>query len=78
MKVEWRIYPSINYHIVGSDIGLSPAWRQASTWPNDVLLVVRPIGTTSMKYDSKFNILYIKEFLFRQQNAGHFVSTPMS
>ena len=31
---EWRIYPSVNLAITGSDNGLMPVWRQTIIWTN--------------------------------------------
>ena len=34
-----------NLTIIGSDNGLSPGWRQAIIWTNDVISWIRPLGT---------------------------------
>ena len=45
IEAEWRIYTSVNYTIIGSDNGLSPAWRQAINWTNAGILLTVPLGT---------------------------------
>ena len=35
--------------IIGSDNGLSPAWRQAIIWTDAGILLIRPLGTNSNK-----------------------------
>ena len=43
------IYMS-NVTIIGSDNGLPPARHQAITWTNAGILLIGPLGTTSVKF----------------------------
>ena len=45
IEVEWRIYASLNWVIIGSDNGLSPVRRQAIIWTNAGILLIGPLGT---------------------------------
>ena len=45
--VEWRIYASVNYAIIGTDNGLSHVRCQSIIWTNVVLTV--PMGTNFSK-----------------------------
>ena len=44
IQAEWRIYASVNLHIIGSDNGLSPDRRQAIIWTNAGILLIRSLG----------------------------------
>ena len=58
---EGRIYASVNYAIIGSDNGLSPARRQAIIWTNAGILLIGPLGTN-------FSEIFIKIKTFSLTN----------
>ena len=45
IEAEWCMYASVNYTIIGSDNGLSPARRQAIIWANAGILLIGPFET---------------------------------
>ena len=55
IEVEWRIYASVNYGIIGSDHTMSPVQRQAIIWTKWWLVVNMTHGT------------YFNEILFEIQ-----------
>ena len=40
IEAGWRIYASVNYAIIGSDICLTPVRRQAIIWTNVYILLI--------------------------------------
>ena len=52
-------YASVNYSIISSDNGLLPFRRQAITLANDKLLLIGPLGTISVQYESEFKNKFI-------------------
>ena len=45
IEARWRMYASVNWVIIGPDIGLSPMWRQGITWNIVDLLSIASFGT---------------------------------
>ena len=52
IEVEWLIYASISYTIIGSDNDMSPVRRQATIWGNDELFWIK---THRIKSESKYS-----------------------
>ena len=50
VEAEWGIHVSINYAIIVSDNGLSPGRRQAIISTNAGILLIGPLGKSSMKF----------------------------
>ena len=46
IEAKWRIYESI----IGSDNGLSPGRRLAFIWTNAGILLIGPLGRSSVKF----------------------------
>ena len=64
---------------IGSDNGLSPGRRPAIIWTNVGILLIWPLGTNSVKYESKFIHFHIRKSTWkcRLENDGYFVSASM-
>ena len=43
IEAEWRLFPSINYAIVGSDNDMSPVSYQAIIWTDDGILLIKSL-----------------------------------
>ena len=91
-KRQWRTCSKVLTHwgrvthtcigkitIIDSDNGLSPGCGQAIIWTNGGILLIGPLGTTSVKF-----LLQTKQFHSRKciwkcylENFGHFVSASM-
>ena len=68
-----RIYASIDWTIVGSDYGLSPARRQAIIWTNPGLSL-RTFKNKKQQSSRRKDIFKIK---CRRQHGRHSVSASM-
>ena len=51
--------------IIGSDNGLSPGQRQAITWTNTGILLIRPLGTNFSEIVIKIHIFLLKKMHFK-------------
>ena len=56
-------------------ISQSMAWRQAITWTNAGSWLIGPLGTTSVKFGSKYERFHSRKctWMCRQRNGGHSV-----
>ena len=64
--------------IIGSGNGVSPARRQAFAWTNAALLLIGPLGTSSVKLEFEFyqfHTEYASDIVVYL--GGHFVWAPM-
>ena len=52
----YRIYPSMDRVSIGSGNDLPPVRRQAITWANPDLVTTGPLGTQTVKFESKYKI----------------------
>ena len=68
-----------NPTIIGSDDGLLPGRRQAIFRTNAWILLIGPLGKTSVKFSSKFIYFHSRKCIWkcRLQNDGRFVSASM-
>ena len=58
-------------NIIGSNKGLSPGRRQAITWTNDGILLIRPLGTNFSEILIEMHTFSFKKM--RLENGVHFV-----
>ena len=66
--------------IIALDNGLATEWRQAIIWTNVGILLIGPLGQTSMEPQSKFIHFSFKKMHLKchLQNSVYFVSASMS
>ena len=64
---------------IDSDNGLSPGRRQTIIWTNSRILLIGPLGTTSIQFQSKFIHFHSRKSIWicHLENGGHFVSCSM-
>ena len=61
IEVEWCIYVSVNYPIIGLDNGLDPVQRQAIIWSSESLFLIGPMGTNC-------SLIEIQQFSYNEMN----------
>ena len=63
--------------IINSDNGLSPGRRHAIFWTNAGILLIEPLGTISVNYQSKFIPFHSRKYIWkcRLGNVSHVVSS---
>ena len=69
IEAEWRIYALGYLIIIGLDNGLSPGWRQAIIWTNNVILLIRTLGTNFSEIWSEICIFSFKKMHLKMSSG---------
>ena len=74
-EVEWRIYASVAYANIVSDIGLPLERQQAIIWTNAGMLLIG----NKIQWNINPNFYIPRKYIWscRLENGGHFPSAPM-
>ena len=72
IEAGWRIYVS-NQNITASDNGLLPGWRQAISWTNAVILLIRTLGANFSELLSEIHTFSFEKMYLKKSSGTNAV-----